>query len=156
MDMNELLHAHQIAAMKADRELDRPLRLAYLETVSLYAERIHSRRKRWQRDLPFSRDLSHSPLVSARIEQSKTASRSLRASSAIDNWESEGGALEPRLVRMPAGITTHLVPHYRVGSFVYSDPDLAIAEYVRQKNKVPSPEGASLLGQSSGVDRDQV
>ena len=54
------------------------------------------------------------------------------AAKAVDSWEDEGGALDPPQVVMPDGVTSKTVRHYHVGSYVYQDLDLAVAEHLRQ------------------------
>lgn len=48
-------------------------------------------------------------------------------------WESEGGALEPVADQLlPDGITAEVSMRYRVGSYIYTRREDALAEHRRQ------------------------
>jgi hypothetical protein len=143
MDMNELLRAHQIALMQAGAVNDGPSRLGHLERVARYAERIRLHRYQWQKEMPFVPVSLVRAMVSGGRKSMRTVLRSRNSSTAIDSWESEGGAVGPSSSRVPAEISTHLVRQYRVGPYVYSDPELALAELERQRRNVPSGKTTS-------------
>lgn len=58
---------------------------------------------------------------------------SARKSTEANRWENEGGASEAYANALPDGITTRLVREYMVGTYRYTDLQLAIAERDRQK-----------------------
>ena len=130
MDLNELLHAHQVAVMRASAEGDDATRDDHYAKVAEYAERV--RRLRDWRNLPQPERLA---------EQSETIIYGTyagdpsqpAAEEAVGDWEDEGGALNPPQVTVvPDGISTRVVRHYHVGPYVYQDLDLAVAEHLRQ------------------------
>jgi hypothetical protein len=45
MDLNELLHAHQVAAMRASEAVEAGERQTQFEIIATYAERIRQHRK---------------------------------------------------------------------------------------------------------------
>lgn len=49
-------------------------------------------------------------------------------------WENEGGAPDVFANALPEGITSRVVREYFVGSYRYTDLDLAIAERDRQRS----------------------
>ncbi|MGI8944199.1 MAG: hypothetical protein ACR2FJ_08240 [Qipengyuania sp.] len=53
-------------------------------------------------------------------------------------WENEGGALRGAEEAVPEGITTRMVPEYKVGPYRYGDLDHARAELARQRNNLPT------------------
>ncbi|MCB2089063.1 MAG: hypothetical protein R3E18_10820 [Sphingomonadaceae bacterium] len=137
MDLNELLHSHQVAVMKASAAGRTAERDGHFAKVALYASRI--------------RDLRKTAPVSA-IQSTGAADTVIYGTYAGDNalprndagvgaWESEGGALNPSQPSLPEGISCRLEPQYFVGPYRYSDLDLAIAENLRQKKAAAGTQG---------------
>jgi hypothetical protein len=54
-------------------------------------------------------------------------------SATFARWEDDGGAPDAFASALPEGITSHVVREYFVGSYRYTDLDLAIAERDRQR-----------------------
>lgn len=51
----------------------------------------------------------------------------------VDHGDDNGGALASRVPdTLPPGVTAHLVTHYRVGQYTYTNLDDALAEHRRQ------------------------
>jgi len=51
-------------------------------------------------------------------------------------WESEGGALTPQSSHLlPDGVTAITVTQYRVGPYIYTNIEDAMAEYRRQESR---------------------
>lgn len=120
MDLNELLHAHQVEVMKAAASGDEKSRQHHFDQVAIYAERL--------RQLKGSR---------------RTPDPAPHTSLAwLNSWEDEGGALDPFLLPLPAdtplpsGVTVNLIREYHVGPYVYQDLSLAMAENERQKSNI--------------------
>jgi hypothetical protein len=120
MDLNELLHAHQVEVMKAAASGDEKSRQHHFDQVAIYAERL--RQLKGSRRTP---DPAPHPSLAS-----------------LNSWEDEGGALDPPLVPLPAdtplpsGITANLIREYHVGPYVYQDLSLAMAENERQKSNI--------------------
>ena len=130
MDLNELLHAHQVSVMRASTAGDDQGRDGHFSKVTEYAERI--------RQLRVMRQDSEAP---ARIAEPETiiygtyagaATGQPGAGTAVNSWEGEGGTLDPPEVITPDAVRTTLVRQYYVGEYVYQDLDLAVAEHMRQ------------------------
>lgn len=150
MDLNEMLHAHQVAVMKASAAGDDRGRDDHFAKVAEYAEQI--RRMRGvamtsgpKPGAPVTLTVPVRPDGPPDIIYGTYASGTSQSSSpAQDNaWENEGGAVIPPArddppeagptePALPAGVTTRLVRHYTVGPYVYTDLDLALAEHMRQ------------------------
>mgnify|MGYP000462845453 CR=1 FL=1 len=130
MDLNELLHAHQVEVMRASASNDQAGKDDHFAKVAEYAERVRQLRE-MRSDLfvtapaiPTSETIIYGTYAGP-IEQPAAAK-------AVDSWEDEGGALDPPQVVMPDGVTSKTVRHYHVGPYVYQDLDLAVAEHMRQ------------------------
>lgn len=128
MDLNELLHAHQVAVMRANASGDEQGRQNHFDKVTLYAKRIRELRK-------FSSQSALPPKSQAgdTIVYGTYAGDPEPTSRPIDDWESEGGATKPCDPTLPPGMSVTYVPQYRVGKFTYSDLALAMAEHSRQR-----------------------
>ncbi|MFA6218150.1 MAG: hypothetical protein WC692_00030 [Erythrobacter sp.] len=130
MDLNELLHAHQVAVMKACAVGDGDTRQGHFDKVAEYAERIGQLRA-------MRRNTGPPPLPNAleSVIYASYAGDTLPrpAAKAIASWEGEGGALNPPEIPLPAGLTMKTFRRYYVGSYVYEDLELALAEHGRQK-----------------------
>lgn len=130
MDLNELLHAHQVEVMRASASNDQAGKDDHFAKVAEYAERVRQLRE-MRSDLFVTTPAIPTPetiiygTYAGPIEQPATAK-------AVDSWEDEGGALDPPQVVMPDGVTSKTVRHYHVGPYVYQDLDLAVAEHMRQ------------------------
>ena len=129
MDLNELLHAHQVSVMQASAAGDDHGRDSHFTKVAEYAERIRELREMRQgRDTP------------TRIAEPETIIYGTYAgpivqpgaAAAVTSWEGEGGALDPPEVIAPAAVRTTLLRQYHVGAYIYQDLDLAVAEHMRQ------------------------
>lgn len=62
------------------------------------------------------------------------AERPDQYSDTFARWETEGGAPSAFANALPEGITSRFVREYLVGSYRYTDLDLAIAERDRQRS----------------------
>lgn len=136
MDLNQLLHSHQVAVMNASAAGDHHERDNHFARVAEYAERI--RQLREVRMMTETTNPAAGPQTiiygsyagdpdGGASEQALPASIS---GGGEDRWEGEGGALDPP--EIPDGIKVRMVREYRVGPFVYHDLDLALAEHLRQ------------------------
>ena len=102
MDLNELLHAHQIEVMKASASGDERSRQNHFDKVALYAEQIRRLRNshRIADLLPLRR--SHEAIVEG-TRADHTGPKPTAPS--LESWEDEGGALYPPPAPLPPGIT---------------------------------------------------
>lgn len=160
MDLNEMLHAHQVAVMKASAAGDDRGRDDHFARVAEYAEQIRRLRgvamtSAPQKGTPATGVHVSSPQVTGIVPSradgppdiiygTYASETSASSSNAQDNaWENEGGAVipperddppeaGPAEPELPAGVTTRLVRHYTVGPYVYTDLDLALAEHMRR------------------------
>lgn len=132
MDLNELLHAHQVAVMHASAAGDDGARDNHFSKVAQYAERI--RQLREVRRMTEDKKQANGPET---IIYGTYAGDTVGppAPKPVESWEGEGGALYPPEVVSPEGIETKVVREYRVGSYVYQDLNLAMAEHMRQLSK---------------------
>ncbi len=98
MDLNELLHAHQIAVIRASVSGDAEGRRSHFDKVALYAEQI--RRLRESRR---SADPAPLPASAQTIIYGTYAGESAPdpRPAALQAWESEGGSLHPPEVPRP-------------------------------------------------------
>ena len=130
MDLNELLHAHQVEVMRAGASSEQAGKDDHFAKVAEYAERVRQLRE-MRSDLIVTAPAIPTPetiiygTYAGPIEQPAAAK-------AVDSWKDEGGALDPPQVVMPDGVTGKTVRHYHVGPYVYQDLDLAVAEHMRQ------------------------
>lgn len=142
MDLNELLHAHQVAVMKASAAGKNAERDGHFEKVALYAEEIRA-----------LRDLGRNGNLAAGLPGNQTIIYASYAgdpvpvveSPALSSWEGEGGAIEDPSTPLPDGVTSTLVRRYSVGPYRYDDLDLALAEHARQHPAPPSAEGRAAF-----------
>jgi len=129
MDLNELLDAHQRAAMQT--QADRSPQGHQAIRVALYAARI--------RELRDGHGYIGSDPIDPGADMLVYAGRSGVAAirpgtKALESWETEGGALASQEAAVfPEGITMTLRPEYRVGPYVYTDLALAVAELARRQ-----------------------
>ena len=92
MDLNELLHAHQVAVMEASSAGDEATRGTHFDQVALYAERIRALRDlRRAAERPPTR--AESETIVYGTYAGDPASPVGRA--VLSSWEGEGGALDP-------------------------------------------------------------
>lgn len=126
MDLNELLDAHQRAAMQTQAD-GSPQAIR----VALYAARIRAMRDGHD-------DIGNDPIALGAdmlVYAGRSGPATIRpVSRALESWETEGGALASQEAAVfPQGITMTLRPEYRVGPYVYTDLALAVAELARQQ-----------------------
>ncbi|HAG37195.1 MAG TPA: hypothetical protein DCL34_10335 [Erythrobacter sp.] len=134
MDLNELLHEHQVAVMRASAAGDDRSRDGHFARVTEYAERVRQMREGYAaRDRPAQiagQTIEGETIIygtyTAPEEQPPAATPT------VDSLEDEGGALDTPEPALPAGVTTSLVRNYHVGPHVYQDLNLAVAEHMRQ------------------------
>lgn len=145
MDLNQLLHSHQVAVMNASAAGNDLERDNHFARVAVYAERI-----RQLREVRMTTETANPAAGPQTIIYGSYAgdpedgapARPIAASPTAggeDRWEGEGGALDPPQipdVSLPDGITTRVVREYRVGPYVYHDLALALAEHLRQLSDV--------------------
>jgi len=145
MDLNQLLHSHQVAVMNASIAGDDQERDNHFARVAEYAERIrqlreHNSMARAANPAPGPQTIIYGSY--AGDPEDGAPARPIAAKPTAggeDRWEGEGGALDPPQipdVSLPDGITTRVVREYRVGPYVYHDLDLALAEHLRQLSDV--------------------
>ena len=129
MDLNELLHEHQAAVMRAAASGDGAERDNHFAKVAEYAERVRALRKvKPMTDKPSKSADPPTIIYGTYAGDNAEASRS----APVASWEGEGGAVRHPLVPVPEGIAMTMVREYRVGPYVYQDLDLAVAEHLRQ------------------------
>lgn len=144
MELNELLHAHQAAVMRASASGDTAARDDHFAKVAEYAERIRA-----LRDVRTSAGADsdpHTPQGHATIIYGSYAGPSEPAEAAepMKAWEDEGGALDPPDLpgpNLPFGVTARSVREYHVGPYRYQDLGLALDEHLRQLSAAPPTDG---------------
>lgn len=129
MDLNELLHAHQVSVMKASASGDDKGRDDHFAKVALYAERIGDLRQLRERAGAENRLASPETIIYGSYSGETLEEP---APAPVASWEDEGGALDPPEPTVPEGIVTSLHRAYHVGPYVYQDLGLAVAEHMRQ------------------------
>lgn len=141
MDLNELLHAHQVAVMQASASGDDVTRQSHFDKVALYARRIRELRDFRQRaDPPTGSDRQATIIYATYAGDPQSHAQTM----SISVWESEGGAVDQPESALPPGLILKMIPQYWVGPYVYSDLDHACAEYTRQ-----NPVGQDTVAQSA-------
>ena len=130
MDLNELLHAHQVAVMQASARGDDADRDGHFAKVAEYARRVRALRTMD----PMISDKTIAPEGPPDIIYGTYAGDAGKPSGAepIASWEDEGGAVRHPETPLPEGVELTMVRHYHVGPYVYQDLDLAVAEHLRQ------------------------
>lgn len=131
MDLNALLHAHQIEVMKASAIGDDAGRQNHFHKVALYAEKIQELRDSLGTRNPIS-DHALPDRVIYGIDASNIAQEP-GGGAPLASWEGEGGAVASPMTQGPDGPSRKTVCQYFVGPFVYSDLSSALAEHARQK-----------------------
>lgn len=129
MDLNELLHAHQVAVMEASAAGDDVARQGHFEKVALYAQRVRELRQFNEQSALPSAAVAGETIIYGTYAGDPAPTPAVGP---VNAWENEGGAVEALAASLPAGVTLTLTPQYRVGPFVYSDLALAVAEHDRQ------------------------
>lgn len=130
MDLNELLHAHQVAVMEASAAGDQGARDDHFAKVAEYAERIGQLRTMQKNANP-----PPLPDTAGSVIYASYAGDALPRSTAraMASWEGEGGALDPPEIPLPEGVTVKAFRRYYVGPYVYESLELALAELGRRK-----------------------
>lgn len=127
MDLNEALHAHQLAVMKiaagGSMTADDAAKLA------LYAAQISALHGPAPYTDPRPRAESDTIIHAGHEGDPETEI------AANETWESEGGAIELTPDILPSGITIMLRSEFRVGPYVYGDLALAKAELARRERE---------------------
>lgn len=127
MDLNEALHAHQIAVMKiaagGSMTADDAAKLA------LYAAQISALHGPAPYTDPRPRAKPDTIIHAGHEDDPETEI------AADETWESEGGSIGLSPDILPSGITMMLRPEYRVGPYVYGDLSLAKAELARRERQ---------------------
>ncbi|MHA6333845.1 hypothetical protein ACXYL9_09190 [Qipengyuania sp. CAU 1752] len=132
MDLNELLHAHQVEVMRASAAGDDEGRQLHFAEVANYAAQIQALRTSRKGYVP----LLHR--AAREIDMHVTNGQHLAtnaSTTSLNVWESEGGSINPPNSPLPAGIAERLVREYRVGPYKYTDLSQAIAENTRQQSR---------------------
>ncbi|MDC8754758.1 hypothetical protein OIK40_08900 [Erythrobacter sp. sf7] len=110
MDLNQLLNAHQRAVMESSTSSEKTANRTQSARVADYADRIKRLREH----------------------------HASESTDELESWESEGGSMPASEMALPPGVTMTMRPEYRVGRYVYSDLNLAVAELERQtKHRSP-------------------
>ncbi len=129
MDLNELLHAHQVSVMRASIAGNLAERDGHFEKVAQYAEEIRCLRNR--RAQPT--DDAQLAVPQAIIYASYAGSGAdPEPEEAVEEWEDEGGSLDQPETELPEGVATAELRQYYVGPYIYQDLGLALAEHLRQ------------------------
>lgn len=126
MDLNELLHAHQVAVIKANLAGDDDVRERHATKLASYAERIRKLRGLCSEER-VALDAESPETILCASYAGDDHSRSSNV--LIEEWESEGGSLKVPPVPQISESSVHF---YHVGRFVYTDLALAKAEQKRQ------------------------
>ncbi len=126
MDLNELLHAHQVAVIKANLAGNDHVREHHATKLASYAERIRKLRG-LRSEEQVALDAESPEMILCASYAGDDHSRSSKA--LIEDWESEGGSLKVQTVPQISESSVHF---YHVGRFVYTDLALATAEHKRQ------------------------
>lgn len=132
MDLNELLHAHQVAVMQASASGDEDGRDGHFAKVAEYARRVRALREMRMEPAPVAMPAAMPKPETIIYGTYAGPIEQPAAAKAVDSWEDEGGALDPPQVVMRDGVTSRTVREYQVGPYVYQDLDLAVAEHMRQ------------------------
>lgn len=130
MNLNGLLHNHQVALMMACSASDDLDRQRHLATAAFFAERLRKLRGHRLEDgqvTSYSEDSIDSGNYAGPVPDGQGADY-------LSSWEDEGGSLS----KVPPGqsgpeISTVIAFEYHVGPYVYQDASLALAELERQK-----------------------
>lgn len=132
MDLNELLHAHQVAVMRASASGDEAGRDNHFAKVAEYAEQIRQLRK--VRNMTDGKKAANAPqtIIYGTYAGDAVGPPAPGPSKPVESWEDEGGALALQGADLPDGVTMKLSGQYQVGPHVYQDLDLAMAEHMRR------------------------
>ena len=136
MDLNELLHAHQVEVIKANLAGDDDVREHHATKLASYAERIRKLRGLCSEE-QVAMDAESPEMILCASYAGDGHTMSSKA--LIEDWESEGGSLRAPPVPQISESSVHF---YHVGRFVYTDLALATAEHKRQ-SLAATPPGAA-------------
>ena len=133
MDLNELLHAHQVAVMNASARGNDEDRDGHFAKVAEYAERVRQlRMMRETGDAPAAIDGPPTIIYGTYAGDAGKPS----AATPVASWEDEGGALRPSAEAAPEDMPDDLPAdpdrEYTVGGKTYGDLDAAVSEHLRQ------------------------
>ena len=140
MDLNELLHQHQAAVMRASVAGNNDERDNHFAKVAEYADRV-----RQLRDVQQPKESHHHVDAPGTIIYGSYAGPPALEPPvlATESWEDEGGALiPPPQVPLPDGVTSKIVRQFVVGPYTYTDFSLALAEHDR-RNRSPTGKSAN-------------
>ena len=135
MDLNELLHEHQIAVMKASASGDTQSQDSHFAKVAEYAARIRGLRDTLYASKPDEPVNRPETIIYGSYAGDTEPLKSLAPAKPVDpvkSWEDEGGAVRHPAQPTPPQITERIARSYHVGPYVYQDLDLAVAEHLRQ------------------------
>jgi hypothetical protein len=134
MDLNQLLHEHQAAVMRAGAAGDKAGRDDHFAKVAEYAERV-----RQLRDLHRMPDAAIEPESPGTIIYGTYAGdpEPSPATAPVTDWEGEGGALRPAPRASSDKAVEVAAPNYQVGPRAYQDLGLALEEHLRQLSAEP-------------------
>ncbi|WP_100259034.1 hypothetical protein [Qipengyuania seohaensis] len=135
MDLNELLHKHQIAVMKASASGDTEAQDGHFAKVAEYAARIRGLRDTLRASKPDETVNRPETIIYGSYAGDTEAPVSIEWVEPVDpvkSWEDEGGAVRHPAQPRPPQITERIARSYHVGPYVYQDLDLAVAEHLRQ------------------------
>lgn len=132
MELNELLHKHQAAVMRASAAGNDDERDDHFAKVAEYAERIRQLRDVQQpKETPNRVDTPGAIIYGSYAGPPATVS----PATATESWEDEGGALNPPQVPLRDDLTSKLTNQFFVGPYTYTDFSLALAEHARRNPK---------------------
>lgn len=129
MDLNELLHAHQVEVMKASGSGDDAGQKSHFAKVALYADKIRKLRDSRLGAEPLPLTNSAQAIIYGTYAGDPSSGQE---NGPFNNGESHGNALHLDEEPLPPGITSKTLNQYYVGSYLYTDLSLALAEHARQ------------------------
>ena len=132
MDINDLLHEHELAVRRASEATDDGERGNHFAKVAEYADRV----RRMREDNAVKANLGP---VTITITQPETiiygtytgALEQPSAAVAVNSGDAEAAALDPPEVVLPARVIYNDVRHYHVGPYVFQILIVGVADHLR-------------------------
>ena len=128
MDLNELLHAHQVAVMNASARGNDDDRDGHFALVAEYAERVRLLRVMREAAEP-PPALSEPPAIIYGTYAGDAGKPS--AATPVASWEDEGGAVVPAPESEAEPVAASDEQEYLVGGKSFADLDEAVSEHLR-------------------------
>ena len=134
MDLNELLHAHQVAVMQASARGDDADKDGHFAKVAEYAEQVRRLRvMREDGEKPAAIDGPPAIIYGTYAGDAGKPS----AATPEASWEDEGGAVIPSADEPQAERQADADREYNVGGKTFGDLDDAVTEHLRQMSGRP-------------------